>query len=124
MPLINIKKFLESAAMDSEFKREMRYFDGSIRLGVGDDESHVLTFRDGVMTAGTGTAGTNAGIFVEGSEAQWAAMLEPLPRPFFQSLQSSAVRHGVKLSATDVTFAYLPGLNRMMQLLRISHKEG
>jgi hypothetical protein len=124
MPLIDIKKFQESAVKDPEFKREMRYYDGSIRLGIGDGESYVLTFRDGVMTAAAGAAGTNPAIFVEGSEAQWAAMLEPLPKPFFQSLQSSAVRHGVKLSTTDATFAYLPALNRMMQLLRIHHQDG
>jgi hypothetical protein len=105
MRLVNIKHFRESAAKDSEFRREMRYYDGSIRLGIGDDESYVLTFRDDVMTAGESAAGINAAIFIEDSEAQWAAMLEPLPKPFFQSLQSSAVRHGVKLSTTDVTFA-------------------
>ncbi len=122
--MIDIKAFQESAAEDPEFVREMRYYDGSIRLAIGDDEAYVLTFQGGKMKAGTAADCAGSAIFIEGSRAQWAAMLEPFPKPFFHSLQSSAVRHGVKLSTSDVTFAYLPALNRMMQLLRINHKGG
>jgi hypothetical protein len=122
--VINIQTFKERAGKDPEFLRAMRYYDGVLRISVGDTESYDLTFRDGKMTgAGASDAGGPM-IFVKATEEQWSAMLAEYPKPFYHSLQSSAVRHGVLLSGTDATFAYLPALNRMMQILRMNRKAG
>jgi hypothetical protein len=122
--LINIQAFKERAKRDPEFLRAMRYYDGVVRISVGDTETYDLTFREGKMTGGGPGDVGEATISVKATEEQWSAMLAEYPKPFYHSLQSSAVRHGVVLSGTDATFAYLPALNRMMQILRINHKAG
>ena len=38
-------------------------------------------------------------------------------------LAMSAVKHGLQLSTTNETFAYLPALNRLVQLLRARRTE-
>jgi hypothetical protein len=121
---INIQVFKEHAERDPEFLRAMRYYDGVVRISVGDTEIYDLTFREGKMTGAGPRDAAEAAIFVKATEEQWSAMLAEFPKPFYHSLQSSAVRHGVVLSDTDATFAYLPALNRMMQILRMNHKAG
>jgi hypothetical protein len=124
VPLIDIKAFHKVAAKDPEFLRAMRYYDGAISVSVGDAESYVLTFEDGKMLGVAEGPAADAVISVKATPEQWSAMLETFPKPFYQCLQSSAVRHGVELSGSDQTFAYLPALNRMMQLLRSNQKAG
>jgi hypothetical protein len=51
-------------------------------------------------------------------------MLQGYPVPFYQCLQTAAVKHGLELSTTYETFAYLPALNRLVQLLRARRNEG
>jgi hypothetical protein len=50
-------------------------------------------------------------------------MLQRFPRPFYHSIQSTCVKHGMLLSNSNETFAYLPALNRMMQILRNVHNK-
>jgi hypothetical protein len=45
-------------------------------------------------------------------------MLEPLPKPFYQCMQSTAVKHDLYMNVSNETFAYLPALNRLMQMMR------
>ena len=45
-------------------------------------------------------------------------MLAEYPVPFFQCLQTTSIKHGLLISATHQTFAYLPALNRLIALLR------
>ena len=122
MPVIDISALEEATGKDPEFLRAMRYYSGAIQISVGDTESYTLKFQDGRMLGAAAGKEPDAIIYVNASPEQWAAMLEPYPQPFYLCLQSSAVRHGVKLSGTDATFAYLPALNRMMQLLRVNQK--
>ncbi len=39
--------------------------------------------------------------------------------PLYQCLQTTSVKHGMHLSTTNETFAYLPALNRLVALLRV-----
>jgi len=45
-------------------------------------------------------------------------LLELKPKPFYQCIQSAAVKHGMTITDSNESFAYLPGLNRMTTLLR------
>jgi len=119
MSILNIEAFREKAANDPEFKHAMRYFSGNIKLGVGDEE-FVLSFADGkqIDAPATPVPESACQIIVKGEEEHWTNMLARFPKPFYQSLQSTAVKHGLRMSDTNETFAYLPALNRMMQLMR------
>ncbi|MBF8789051.1 hypothetical protein I8746_06385 [Pseudomonas sp. USTB-Z] len=124
MPIINIQAFEKVAKTDPEFVRETRYFNGTLKLVAGSEQHH-LTFQEGKLEAvDSGESDdTVTEIMVKGTPEHWKEMLAEKPKPFFQSLQSTAVKHGLSISDSHATFAYLPALNRMMQLLRQIHSQ-
>ena len=114
------KVFAETARSDFEFKRETRYLTGSIKLDFGS-ESWALSFDNGKLldvADGSELSDKDCKIIVGGSPEQWDALLELKPKPFYQCVQSAAVKHGMRISDSNESFAYLPGLNRMTTLLR------
>ena len=117
---LDSEKFLTAARADFEFTRETRYLTGVIRVDLGD-QSWAMSFANGVLagiTDGAAVPDSECRIIVGGTKAQWDALLEPKPRPFYQCLQSAAVKHGMRLNVANETFAYLPALNRMTTLMR------
>lgn len=119
MSLVNMAAFEKAAQTDPEFKRETRYFTGSIKVGIADAD-YTLNFEDGALQT-VETPGKPEGdcqIVVRGTEEHWSNMLADKPKPFYQCLQSTAVKHGLSISDNAITFAYLPALNRMMVMLR------
>jgi hypothetical protein len=125
MGLIDMKKFLAIAGEDFEFNREMRYFTGRIKLHIGGDEAHVMEFEDGhlVKVSEADVPDVSCKIFVKGTRDQWSELIKRYPRPFFHSIQSSCVMHGMAMSDSNESFAYLPALNRMVQILRNTHNQ-
>lgn len=121
---IDIGAFAKKAMLDPEFSREIRYFDGRIKLGVGRTD-YYLEFTNGALVKAdkAAIADSDCRIFIKGTEDHWNDLLQEFPRPFFQCVQSANIKHGLILSGSDVTFAYLPAINRMMSLLRTSMKE-
>jgi hypothetical protein len=116
---------LTKAADDFEFSREMRYYTGKFHVRVGD-VAWLATYDDGKLTE-VGSSDTNPGdaaIWIQGTREQWEDMTAEYPRPFFQSLQSSSAKHGVQLSNTNELYAYLPALNRLMQIFRQLNVKG
>lgn len=114
------KAFLDAARADFEFTRETRYLTGVIRIDLGD-QSWAMSFANGAfagITDGTKVPDAECKIIVGGTPEQWDALLEMKPKPFYQCIQSAAVKHGMKINVANETFAYLPALNRMTTLLR------
>lgn len=111
------ESFSKRAREDFEFTRETRYFTGSIKLEMGD-EVWALDFKDGELLNVGDTPQADPRIVVGGTADQWDALLEEKPRPFYQCIQSAAVKEGMRISDTNETFAYLPALNRMTTLMR------
>ena len=111
------ESFAKRAREDFEFTRETRYYTGSIKLEMGD-EVWALDFKDGELLNVGDTPQADPRILVGGTADQWDALLEEKPRPFYQCIQSAAVKEGMWISDTNETFAYLPALNRMTTLMR------
>jgi hypothetical protein len=117
---LDIKSFADAAKADFEFTRETRYLTGTIKLDFGTD-AWALNFANGKLvdvTEGADVDEKRCKIVVGGTPEQWDMLLEMKPKPFYQCIQSAAVKHGMRISNTNETFAYLPGLNRMTTLLR------
>jgi hypothetical protein len=110
---------------DPEFRREMRFFTGVLTIGVGSQVT-AARFDDGrlVEVPAPGPTDADRRIDVHGTDDHWDYMLQGYPVPFYQCLQTAAVKHGLELSTTYETFAYLPALNRLVQLLRARRNEG
>ena len=110
---------------DFEFTREMRYFDGSLILEFGS-ECWSLKFKQGELHSidqEVEKQPSSAKIKLGGSLEEWNELLKKRPKPFFQCFQSAAVKHGMQISDTNETFAYLPGINRLITLLREINEE-
>lgn len=117
--MLDLAGGIEGAMRDPEFSREIRYFTGHLKIVV-DGVPTVAQFDDGhlVSVGEEDLADEACDIVIRGTSAHFDEMLQQYPRPFFQCLQTTAVKHGLELSATDQTFAYLPALNRLISLLR------
>jgi hypothetical protein len=107
----------------------MRFFTGCVKLAV-DGEETVAKFDDGKLVSADAHGGSTMAVLVKGlvdsdckivvrgSHEVWDRLLEPYPIPFYQCLQTCNVKHGMFISATNETYAYLPALNRLVALLR------
>ncbi|GGO76269.1 hypothetical protein GCM10011348_03070 [Marinobacterium nitratireducens] len=104
---INIPELVEVAVSDPEFSREIRYFNGILKLAIESDEFSIK-FDDGklVSVENRSVPDEECKIFVKGTAEHWGKMLEPYPVPFYQCFQTTAVKHGLVLSSTNETFAY------------------
>ncbi|PDT01651.1 hypothetical protein [Rhizobium chutanense] len=122
---IDLEKFTKLAHEDFEFKRETRYLNGIIKCEFST-RTVALHFEDGKMVKVEEAAydDDKCKIVVRGTAEQWEALLQHKPLPFYQCLQSSNIKHGLHLSNTNETFAYLPALNRMTTLMRNARPEG
>ena len=110
---------ITAAMEDPEFSREIRYFTGRLKIDL-DGVSTVAEFDDGHLIAASETdlSDSECQIVIRGNAKHFDEMLQEFPRPFFQCLQTTAVKHGLELSTSHQTFAYLPALNRLVALLR------
>ena len=124
MTLINVADVASEGMKDPEFSREMRFFEGKIKIGIADQLT-TMEFHDGKYQGTVPDADDeDCKIVIRGSDEHWRNMLVPLPKPFYQCLQTTAVKHGLYMSTTNETYAYLPALNRLLVLMRDAYKQG
>ncbi|MBZ3916378.1 hypothetical protein [Streptomyces acidiscabies] len=125
MPMRDFAAVLKQANEDFEFSREMRYYTGKLHVTIGD-QAWLGVYDDGRLLSvdPSDIDPKDAAIAVSGTREQWEEMTAEHPRPFFQSLQSSSIKHGVQLSNTEQLYAYLPALNRLMQIFRRLNAQG
>jgi len=116
---IDLVSAITEAMHDPEFSREMRFFNGAIKIGVAGEET-VAEFSDGALNSAAvaDVPDERCTIIIRGTQDHWNNMLARFPVPFYQSLQTTNIKHGLQLSSTNETFAYLPALNRLIQILR------
>lgn len=117
-PIVDVAAVARQGMDDPEFSRETRFFDGRMKIDIAGQPT-VLEFSDGSLVGtAADTPDEDCKIVVRGDEEQWSNLLEPYPKPFYQCLQTTAVKHGLYMSSTNETFAYLPALNRLVVLMR------
>ena len=118
-PIVNLNKISKSFSNDPEFSREIRYFNGNIKIEI-DNVPQVLAYTDGKLedVSFEKLDDSDCKIIVRGDKTTWLNMLENLPKPFYQCMQSTAVKHDLYMNVSNETFAYLPALNRLMQIMR------
>ncbi len=117
--MVDLVAGITSAMKDPEFSREIRYFTGQLKISV-DGAPTVARFDDGqlVEVVQSDVEDGACAIVIKGTQEHFDKMLTQYPVPFFQCLQTTAIKHGLELSSTHETFAYLPALNRLVALLR------
>lgn len=118
---VNVAKLEEILKEDREFNREIRYYDGTVKLLMGD-ATICLVIKDGKLLTLTDKlpAATTADTEFQGNDTQWSNLLAPVPVPFFQCIQTSCVREGMRMSNDVKSLAYLPAWNRLFRVMRLN----
>jgi len=119
MAMIDKDAFVASVNSDPEFALACRYFNGSLKLDMGDDPI-LLTFRDGKLAnLSEATMFDSADVAIKGSGENWHEFLQPIPKPFFHDMFAAVVREGFEWSGDLVTFfAYYGAFRRMFDVMR------
>ena len=119
---VDAKKLEGILQQDREFNREIRYYDGTVKLLMGD-ATYCLIIKDGklVTIADNLPADTTADTEMQGNDFQWSNLLADVPVPFFQCIQTSCVREGMTMTNDVKTLAYLPAWNRLIKVMRESN---
>ena len=124
-PIVDLKSMSSALNNDPEYSRETRYFTGLIKIEI-DNVAQILSYDNGKLkdiTSGD-TKDENCKIVVRGDKDTWLNMLQLKPKPFYQCMQSTAVKHDLYMNVSNETFAYLPSLNRLMQMMRAEFNKG
>lgn len=115
-PLPTSDALASACAGDGEFGLAARYWNGGLRLQMGD---HVAAIRleDGKPLAGDPGDGPGV-ITLSAAPALWERMLDAAPPRFLNDI-SPALALGLQRSGNDVLFAqYFPAVMRAVELLR------
>lgn len=118
---VDVTKLEAILKEDKEFNREIRYYDGTAKLLMGD-ATICLIIKDGKLITVTNDlpASTTADTVFEGSDFQWSNLLAAVPVPFYQCIQTSCVREGMSMSNDVKSLAYLPAWNRLFRVMRLN----
>ena len=104
---------------DPEFRLHSRQWTAFVRLGMG---SSVFRMRlvDGCIDAVEPWRGFFASnLSIEAPQAEWEALLAPIPRPFYQDLYPASIHHGFNVTGDIESYcAYYPALRRLVELMR------
>ena len=104
---------------DAEFLLAARYWDASLRLGIGQAPLCVRIAQGRVAEVRASEDGDPVDVSIEASEAEWERLLASAPQPFYQSLYGASVHHEVSLGGDpEDLFAYLAALTRMIDVMR------
>lgn len=104
---------------DPEFQLAARYWDASLRLGIGGAPLRVRIEQGRVAEIGPADPEEAVDLAIDGPEAAWEKLLAAVPRPFYQSVYAAAVHHELSLSGDPLSlYAYLAALTRLIDVLR------
>jgi len=119
--LLDFSGLAMRANADGEFALHARFWNATIKLRVGA-ASYRLDVRDGKLNRCAPWFGTIAGdLAIEADEAEWARLLEPMPKPFYQDLYAATIHHGFSVAGDTLNYcAYYPALRRLVELMRES----
>jgi hypothetical protein len=104
---------------DFEFRHAARYWDASVRLGVGDQPLCVRIVGGEVAEIRPWATADSLDVGIDAPAQEWEKLLAPVPRPFYQSLFAAAAHHEVVLSGDPMeSYAYMAALTRMLDVIR------
>ena len=103
-------------AADGEFRLASRYWNGGLRLVMGDHVVAVMV-TEGAVSAGDPGEGEGV-VTLTGSADLWDCLLAPVPAPYFHDV-APAQALGLVRSGPELTYwQYSPAIQRAVELLR------
>ena len=112
-------KVQEAANADAEFRRHARFWNATIRLGLGNRKLKLRIENGAVVGIAPWFGAIATDVSIGAAEDDWQALLAAEPRPFYQDLYAAAIHHGFDIVGnTDDYCAYYPALRRLIDLMR------
>lgn len=122
--LVDWSALRSSANGDPEFSMHARHWTGVIRIGIGRRAVR-MSIVSGQMTEVQPWLGRFASnLSIDAASSEWRALLEPIPRPFFQDLHAASIHHGFSVSGDLQSYcAYYPAVRRLVELMRAHRRQ-
>ena len=107
------------ANLDGEFARHAKFWNATIRLGVGHRYWRLRLDNGVVGPVMRGSGGMGVDLSIQAPDADWDALLSAMPPPFYQDLYPATLHHGFDVvgSLTDYA-AYYPAIRRLIEIMR------
>lgn len=104
---------------DGEFRLSARFWNATVRLGVGHRDFK-MRIDDGAVTAiDRWRGGVASDLAIRAPESDWEAMLVDTPRPFYQDLYAAAIHHDFLVAGDTANYcAYYPAIRRLVEIMR------
>jgi hypothetical protein len=125
---VDVEKLKETANNDPEFVVAARFWDATVKFVVGEGK-YMVRIEDGKIASVDPNPGLmedwDYDFVVSAAEEEWAKLLEPIPRPFYQALLPATLLHGFDYGGDFLTFcAYYRALSRMVEIMRLCRPAG
>ncbi len=117
--MLDWERLRAKANDDGEFLLHARFWNANVRLENGTD-AYRMRIADGQIAAIEPWFGVVASdLSIAAPEADWQAMLAPVPKPFYQDLYAASIHHGFTTSGSTRHYcAYYPAIRRLIELMR------
>ena len=117
-------KVQEAANADAEFRRHARFWNATLRLGLGSRRLKLRVENGAVVGIERWFGAIAVDLAVSASEDAWQEMLAAVPRPFYQDLYAAAIHHGFDVAGDAEHYcAYYPALRRLIDIMRSVRNE-
>ena len=122
LPILDAGTLPARLNADPEFSLAARFWSGALTLGL-DDARWTLRLEDGHVRSLARERESEVeeprDIGIHASAADWEAMLEPEPRPFYHDIFAASIRQDVSLDGDIETFyAYYLAIRRLFAVMR------
>ncbi len=109
---------------DGEFRLHARFWNATIRLGVGDDSLKVRIDDGAIAEIGPWFGVLAGNLAITAPEDDWQALLAAKPRPFYQDLYPATIHHGFDVAGDIRNYcAYYPAIRRLIEIMREVNNE-
>lgn len=109
---------------DAEFRLHARFWNATVRFGIGQ-RKYKMRIKDGVVgTVERWPGGMAADLSISAPESDWDALLQPLPKPFYQDLHAASIHHGFEVGGDIGHYcAYYPAIRRLVEIMRETRRD-
>lgn len=118
--MLDWHRLLQRANDDGEFRLHARFWTAKVRIVHGSERTLLEMAAGEMRRAGPwDPADYGADLEIAAPAADWEALLDAVPRPFYQDLFAAQAHHGFRLNGADHHLcAYYPAVRRLVDLMR------
>ena len=119
MSFISVPAVIARANADGEFQLHARFWNARLALVCGAAAQRLTVSHGRMIATEIEALDAEADVTISAAAADWNALLEPVPRPFYHDLQAAMVHHGFTMHGElRHTAAYYPAIRRLIDILR------